>query len=71
MWKRLNWKPEVIHELRRRISTNIGLLNAFNGQFTRDDTVKLVQRQENQEWKAILDWLTAIDYVSQQHDFIN
>jgi hypothetical protein len=30
----------------------------------------LVWHQENQEWQAILNWLTPIDFVSQQHDFI-
>ena len=33
--------------------------------------VKLVQYQKNQENKAILDWLTTIDYATQQSDFIN
>jgi hypothetical protein len=70
VWKRLNWKPEDINELRSRISTNIGFLNAFNGQLTRDNVVKLVRHQENQEHKAILNWLTPIDFLSQQHDFI-
>ncbi|CZR68455.1 related to 2-5A-dependent ribonuclease [Phialocephala subalpina] len=41
VWKRLNWKPEDIDELRSRISTNIGFLNAFNGRLTRDNVVKL------------------------------
>lgn len=57
--------------LRSRITTNISFLSAFNGRLTRDNIVKLVQHQENQEWKAILDWLIPIDYVSQQHDFIS
>ena len=70
VWKRLNWKPEDINELRSRISTNIGFLNAFNGQLTRDNVVKLVRHQENQEHEAILNWLTPIDFVSQQNDFI-
>ena len=71
VWKRFKWKPEDIDELRSRISTNIGFLNAFNGRFTRDNVVKLVRYQENQEHEAIFNWLTPIDFVSQQHDFIN
>jgi hypothetical protein len=71
VWKRLNWRPEDIDMLRSRITTNISFLSAFNGRLTRDNIVKLVQHQENQEWKAILDWLIPIDYVSQQHDFIS
>ena len=71
VWKRLNWKPEDIDELRNRISTNVGLLNAFNGRLTRDNVVKLIRHQENQEWQAILDWLTSIDYAAQQSDFVS
>lgn len=48
-WKRLNWEPEDIKELRGRIGTNIGLLNAFNGRLTRDNVVTLVRHQEDQE----------------------
>ena len=70
VWKRLNWKPEDIDELRSRISTNIGFLNTFNGRVTRDNVAKLVRHQENHEWQGILNWLTPIDFVSQQHDFI-
>lgn len=70
VWKRLKWKPEDIDELRNRISTNIRFLNVFNGQLTRDNVVKLVRHQENQEHAAILNWLTPIDFVSQQNDFI-
>ena len=32
--------------------------------------VKLVRHQENQEWQTVLNWLTQIDFVSQQNDFI-
>jgi Cdc6-like AAA superfamily ATPase len=70
VWKRLNWKPEDIDELRSRIRTNIGFLAAFNGRLTRDNMVKLVRHQENQESQTILNWLTQIDFVSQQNDFI-
>jgi Cdc6-like AAA superfamily ATPase len=70
VWKRLNWKPEDIDKLRSRISTNIGFLNAFNGRLTRDGVAELVRNQKNQELQAIFDWLTPVDFVSQQHDFI-
>ena len=70
VWKRLKWKPEDIDELRSRISTNIGFLTAFNGRLTRDNVVRLVQHQEDQGRRAVLDWLTSIDYAPQQNDFI-
>ncbi|KFY46625.1 hypothetical protein V494_00395, partial [Pseudogymnoascus sp. VKM F-4513 (FW-928)] len=71
VWKRLNWKPEDINELRSRISTNISLLNAFNGRLTRDNVVKLVQHQEDQGRQTVLNWLTPIDFATQQSDFIS
>jgi hypothetical protein len=70
VWKRLKWEPEDIQSLRSRISSNISLLNAFNGQLTRDNVVNLVRHQDNQERRTILDWLAKIDYASQQIDFI-
>ena len=57
-------------ELRSRISSNIALLNAFNGRLTRDSLVKLVQHQDDQERQAILDWLSPVNYATQQNDFI-
>jgi hypothetical protein len=70
VWRRLNWKPEDIDELRSRISTYIGFLSVFNGRLTRDNVVKLVQHQEDQGRRAVLDWLTSVDYAPQQNDFI-
>jgi len=70
VWKRFRWEPEDIKELRSRINSNVALLNAFNGQLTRDSVVKLVRHQDDQERQAILDWLTPIDYSTQQNDFI-
>jgi 5'(3')-deoxyribonucleotidase len=70
VWKRLKWEPEDILELRSRISSNIALLNAFNSRLTRESVVKLVQHQDDQERRAILDWLSPVDYATQQNDFI-
>jgi hypothetical protein len=71
VWKRLKWEPEDIKQLRSRISTNIGLLNAFTSQLTRDNVVTLVRGQEDQGRQTILDWITPIDYALQQSDFIS
>ena len=69
VWKRLKWEPEDIRELRSRISSNIGLLNAFTGRLTRKNVVMLVRGQEDQRRQTILDWITQIDYAPQQSDF--
>jgi Cdc6-like AAA superfamily ATPase len=71
VWKRVKWEPDDIKEFRSRITANITLLNAFNGRITKDNTVKLVRYQENQERRVIIDWLTPIDYSTQQNDFIS
>ncbi|KFY42803.1 hypothetical protein V494_02233 [Pseudogymnoascus sp. VKM F-4513 (FW-928)] len=69
-WKRLNWKPEEIKQLRSRINTNIGLLDAFNGRLTRDNVARLVRHQEDQGRQTVLNWLTTIDFAFEQSDFI-
>ena len=71
VWKRVKWEPDDIREFRSRITTNITLLNGFNGRITKDNTVKLVRYQDNQERRVIIDWLTPIDYSTQQNDFIS
>jgi len=76
-WKRLALEPGDIRNLRSRVTDNINLLNAFTLRQTRDDTTKLVRYQESQEQRAkdqeeqaILDWLTPVDYLPQQNDFL-
>src|ERR1700712_1441105 len=70
VWKRLEWEPEDIKQLRSRIGTNIGLLNAFNSRLIRDNIVMLVQNQEDQSRYIILDCISPIDYAPQQSGFI-
>lgn len=69
------WEPDDICKLRSRITSNVSLLNSYSGRFTRDTVVKLERPQDGQErdqkHQAILNWLTKIDYVKQQNDFIN
>jgi hypothetical protein len=71
VWKRLRWEPEDIKQLRSRINTNIGLLNAFTSGLTRDNVTILVRNQEDQGRQAILDWITPFDYAPQQSDLIS
>jgi Cdc6-like AAA superfamily ATPase len=70
-WKRLKWEPEDICELRNRISSNVILLNTFNGRWARDNTVKLLQHQDEQQNRTVLDWLTPVDFAAQQSDVIS
>ena len=62
--------PEDSVGLSRHITTNVGLLGAFNERITRDNMVTLVPHQEDQERQTVLDWITPIDYASQQNNFI-
>ncbi|TVY27700.1 putative ankyrin repeat protein [Lachnellula hyalina] len=72
MWKRLKWEPEDIKQLRDRIGTNIGLLNAFfTSGLIRDNVVTLVRSQEDQGRQTILDWITSIDHAAQQSNFLS
>jgi Cdc6-like AAA superfamily ATPase len=63
-------EPDDIRELRSTINVNITLLAAFAGRITRDNTVKLVRHQEDKEQKAILDWLTPLEFSPQQNDVL-
>lgn len=69
-WKRLNWEPQDICELRSRISSNVTLLNALNGRVARDNIVRLVQHQDEERSRRLLDWLTPVDFAAQQSDII-
>ncbi|KFY23766.1 hypothetical protein V491_02414 [Pseudogymnoascus sp. VKM F-3775] len=71
VWKRLSWEPEDIKELRGRISSNITLLNAFNSRLTRDNLVNVVRHQQDQECQVIIEWLSSVNYATQQSDFIS
>ena len=35
IWKRLKWEPDDVRELRSRLTSNVALLNAFNGALIR------------------------------------
>ncbi|TVY38473.1 Ankyrin repeat domain-containing protein [Lachnellula subtilissima] len=71
VWKRFKWDPEEITQLRSRITSNMTLLNAFNGRLTSDNVVRLVHHQDDQERQAVLDWISPIDFASLQSDMIS
>lgn len=70
VWKKLKWEPDDIRELRGRIVSNVNFLNTFNSRLIREGVGKLVHHQDNQERRAIMDWLSPTDYATQQSDFI-
>ncbi|KAH8692876.1 ankyrin repeat-containing domain protein [Talaromyces proteolyticus] len=68
-WKRLRWEPDDINDLRNRLNRNISLLNAFNGRITRNNITKLMQSHNDHENRMILDWLSPMNYATQQSNF--
>ncbi|KAI3570569.1 hypothetical protein IWW34DRAFT_903503 [Fusarium oxysporum f. sp. albedinis] len=70
VWKRLKWDPDDIRDIRGRISSNVSLLNAFLHRMARNNTAKLVQYVEDQEFRIALEWLCPVDYGAQQSDLI-
>ncbi|OTB06199.1 hypothetical protein M426DRAFT_119710 [Hypoxylon sp. CI-4A] len=70
-WKRLNWEPGDIHVYRDRIILNATLLNSFSQQYLSHKLDKLTENQDARERDAIFNWLTPIDYDSQQADFLS
>ncbi|KAL2671363.1 hypothetical protein Neosp_013948 [[Neocosmospora] mangrovei] len=78
VWKRIDWDPGEIGELRARITSNTMLLNTFLGGISSQTmyTIKhgvdrLNLQQNNQRRLRTLDWLTQLDYAAQQQDFIS
>ncbi|RSL80077.1 hypothetical protein CEP51_006860 [Fusarium floridanum] len=77
-WKRLNWEPDDIRELRERITLNTTLLNTFLGGISSQTMYAIKQgvdrlnlQQDNKQRLKTLDWLTPLDYAAQQQDFIS
>ncbi|RYP28170.1 hypothetical protein DL767_007318 [Monosporascus sp. MG133] len=77
VWKRLEFEPEDIRQLRDRLTSNATLLNTCIAQISsramiaaRKGIDLLNQRQDDHDRRAVLDWLTPIDYAAQQSDFI-
>ncbi|UPL02096.1 hypothetical protein LCI18_013030 [Fusarium solani-melongenae] len=77
-WKRINWEPDDIRELRERITLNTTLLNTFLGGISsqtmyaiKHGVDQLNLQQDNQQGLRALDWLTPLHYDAQQQDFIS
>ncbi|KAJ4229089.1 hypothetical protein NW759_003815 [Fusarium solani] len=77
-WKRINWEPDDIRELRERITLNTTLLNTFLGGISsqtiyaiKHGVDRLNLQQDNEQRLRTLDWLTPLDYDDQQQEFIS
>ncbi|RMJ13402.1 hypothetical protein CDV36_006950 [Fusarium kuroshium] len=77
-WKRINWEPDDIRELRERITLNTTLLNTFLGGISsqtmyaiKHGVDRLNLQQDNEQRLRTLNWLTPLDYAAQQQDFIS
>lgn len=70
-WKRVNWEPQNIRDLRDRISTNIVMLNAFSGRAVQSSVARLMQHDERRQIGAILEWLSSVNYATQQSDCLS
>jgi hypothetical protein len=47
-WKRLRWEPDDVRDLRTRLCSNVGLLNAINGRITREGVLELLRHKNNE-----------------------
>jgi hypothetical protein len=70
VWKRLKWEPDDIRDLRNRLCSNIGLLNAINVRITRNGILELLEHKNNEQDQKCLDWLSPTNYAVQQSDYI-
>ncbi|KAF7551874.1 hypothetical protein G7Z17_g4692 [Cylindrodendrum hubeiense] len=78
VWKRLTLEPKDIHELRARITSTIVQCNTFialrsseTGFATKKAVDQLVQHQDDEDRLDLLNWLSPLDYSSDQQVFIN
>ncbi|KAJ5356449.1 hypothetical protein N7517_011058 [Penicillium concentricum] len=70
-WKRFKWETNEIKDLRLRIISNISLLNTFNGRIRGENIKKIVHHQDEEKDRALLEWLSALDYGKRYSDYIS
>ncbi|EAW23743.1 ankyrin repeat domain-containing protein [Aspergillus fischeri NRRL 181] len=71
VWKRLKWEPDDVRDLRSRLCSNIGLLNAINVRINRDGILELLEHKNNEQDQKCLDWLSPANYAIPQSDYID
>ncbi|RKU40803.1 hypothetical protein DL546_003127 [Coniochaeta pulveracea] len=77
VWKRLEFEPDDVRELRHRLTSNVILLQAFLTQVTSHTTLDIKKgldhlnlRADDEERLKVLTWLTPTDFAAQQSDYI-
>lgn len=77
LWDRLQWEPDDVRDLRDRITLRVTSCTFFVEMLNGENIAKLLEGQEQQEQREqkrehqyILDWLTPVNYSTQQADFI-
>lgn len=71
VWKRLQWEPDDVRDLRNRVCSNISILNAFYGRITQVNVMELLKHKTNEQHKTCLDWLSSTTHAKQQSDYIS
>jgi hypothetical protein len=61
-WRRLNWDPKDVHELRSRMASNVAFLNGFIGSLTRYDIITGFYISIGLTLVAKLPWLREIPW---------
>ncbi|SPO02027.1 uncharacterized protein DNG_04700 [Cephalotrichum gorgonifer] len=70
-WKRLQWEPDDISELRDRMTRQISVLTNFEARVIASTVAELNTRQEDQTRTELLKWISPVDYIAQHRDFVN
>ncbi|KAI9931980.1 hypothetical protein AWENTII_010289 [Aspergillus wentii] len=68
--RRFKWNPVEIRDLRHRITSNILLLNNFDGRVIKRSLIRLTRRKDEAERQETLNWLSSVNFATQQADYI-
>ncbi|KEY73474.1 hypothetical protein S7711_07498 [Stachybotrys chartarum IBT 7711] len=72
-WKRFNWNPDDVQDFRRRISLNLSLLNAVEGQLSRiqQDVNHLTEQSNVEKRHEILQWIGTVEHGSRHSEIFD
>lgn len=76
-WRRLTFEPDDVKDVRLRVTSNVGLLEAFMGSLalglsyaTNAGVDRLNAYQDNEKCLAIISWLSDSNFPAQQSDLL-